>query len=321
MRMKIKNENIIRGTLLTLAVLFAESGCDENIEAVGEEDELSLPVEDLAGLASEEEERTPRFVHEWGDTLDLAATSPEPLFNVLSSTSSFQTFSWKKGMGPVSMGAMSSKNCFLSGFNGTLAGDGDSIAVSEGPNGEWILNGTGAAAAATATCFSTSRFGQVGLPVTAKSLQGIAITASLGSVSGGRMCFFTRVAGKFDGTTSTGVRIVQKDSQWVLQAAPALNSAVTATARCFAKLGNVVSDEVSGFAKENPQVLQSNLDRPCLLTRVSGTLASPGDWVGLWLSELQGTLRQNFGGNQFSPNDLFAATRCVTPSPLVDVIK
>lgn len=307
---------------LPASILLLLAACDEpttdqiDDAAVGDPDTL----EELADEEAPESITAlePRDADEWrGQSLSLAP--PEPLFNVLSSKSGFQIFTWKKGAGDVRLGSIADKSCFLAGLNGTFGSSSD-VAEVEVIDGQWLLRGFGSVAAASAVCVGTQF----------ATLSGVAIRTTETSFTwdwsstSNRGCFLTRLAGKMDGSTAgtstTGVKIYKNGAgtRWLFNVEGNTGSPISAKARCLvAKNGTSlsVSDELTWSGDEAPLLLSSGVDKPCLLTQVTGTIASPGDWVGNWLSELTGSLRQNLGGNKFSPiNGITVKARCLTVS-------
>lgn len=311
-----------------LAALLLLAACDDptaehiDDDSVADLDRLDEPEdndEGPAGLAAPE----PRAADEWhAQTLSLSP--PTPAFNVLSSKSGFQVFTWKKGAGDVRLGALADKSCFLAGVNGTFASSSDLVEV-EVIDGQWLLRGTGSVAAASAICVGT-QFASLSGSAFASGKEA-PFTFDWTSTKN-RGCFLTRLAGKLDGTTTgtstTGARVYKNGdgTRWIFNVEGNSGSPVSAKARCLAAKNGTslsVSDEVTWSGGEAPLLLSSGVDQPCLLTQVTGTFASPGDWVGQWLSELGGTLRQNLGGNKFTvANGITVKARClnVTGTPM-----
>jgi hypothetical protein len=308
---------------LAIFSLFLVVGCDDPAfadDAIADPALAEPALDDVAELDDLADAAGPSLADEW-ESQPLALPTPEPVAKVLSNKSGYQVFHWKKGMGDVPLGALTDKTCFLAGLNGTLASSSDRVEIE--PVGEqWVLRGFGNAAAASAVCVATS-FAFRSDTITWTGTEG-SFVYNWTPVAN-KACFLTRLSGKLDGTASgastTGARVYKSGdgSTWIFNVEGNTGSVVGAKARCIqANPGKTltVSDEIAWTAGEAPLLLSSGVDLPCMLTHVTGTVASPGDWVGLWLSELQATLRQNLGGNKFTQtNGLTVKTRCVNVTP------
>lgn len=283
------------------SILDKAVGDDESVDGV----DVEPPASSLA-VAQE-----PETGREWGG-LDLSHPSPPPLAGAtLSPKSGYQTFVWKRGMPEVKMGATGDKICVLSGVSGSFGGAADRARVAM-VDGTWLLGGSGNVTSASAVCFSTTFMKPSGTYYVSTSSSH---QTQVGSTAN-RACFFTYLQGKLGGDVSgpglTGAQVYKTidGKSWTLKVD---GYVAQANIRCIVPVVGTLklSDEVSWLAGQpTPIQLQSNLDMPCLLTKLTGNFSSDGDWVGLWLQEVGGVLRQTLGGTAES-SKVSVATRCV----------
>lgn len=297
---------MIRNALLMLTTSFTLNACDEAnpldqaAENVADENngaEAFIGIQEVTELqgAMEAEE-----VNEWKvDALKMPPS--EPVFNVLDAKSGYQYFAWKKGMPPVKMGLESDKLCFLASVNGTFGDATDTIDILA-VNGEWVLQGSGNTAAASAVCISQ----EIVTPAnSAYWATNSTNTLDLGS-STDRACFIRRLRGRFNGKTSgagvTGARLAKSadGTRWLLRVDGYGVGAGVTCVKPVAPYKLSVSDELNWQSGQSAKLLASGLNVPCMLTAVTGNASSPGDWGGLWLQEIDEILRQTLGGNAFT---------------------
>lgn len=121
--------------------------------------------------------------------------------------------------------------------------------------------------------------------------------------SSGKACFFTRMGGAFD-QAGDSVRIAALREQWHVDG----TGATRASAACATLSGG--GDYTVGYdwaSGQQPTYLGSANGRVCFLTRVSGGLNHPTDWLGVYQS----------GGSWFlsgasQARNASARARCIT---------
>jgi len=181
-----------------------------------------------------------------------------------------QRFAWTSRQAPVSMGTTTGRACFLTRVGGAFNAAGDSVQILQ-QGGQWVL--TGAAPSgfveARAACVAAQ-----GVTTEASWQQGADLVALQSSST--HVCFFTRLAGDFQGT-GENVQLRKPNGVWELDGESG-QQGVGGSARCMlmqpeASIFSMLTDDPSTL------LLDPLLTGACYLNRLSGNLVGEGDFV------------------------------------------
>lgn len=239
-------------------------------------------------------------------------------------------FSWYKGQPRVKMRKKVSAHCFLSGFSGDFgAVDAARVYIENDSDGEsWFLEGTAGLTTATAFCIP-SDYASLGTEFTWTQGQAPVDLKEVSFKDGesfkARACYLTAVQGSFDGP-GEAVQLEQAGGKWRLTGKGGAGKAVTAKARCLVKdisehvwvspnpewgdfIPNWTTTEQLWKTGQSPAV---KTVWPCFLTRFSGAMDSPGNWVRIWYQS--NTYVHVLGGFDPTPtpDSLSVGMRCFT---------
>jgi hypothetical protein len=189
-------------------------------------------------------------------------------------------------------------------------GGGGDVAEALDIDGQWLLRGFGNVVTASAVCVSTQFVKQTGLFYVATSGSHTLEVATNQHPA----CFLTSMRGRLNGQVAgvgiSGAQVFKNadGTRWKLRVD---GQEMKVYMRCVSAPTLQLSDEVSWLSGQAAQTLKSNLDAPCLLTKLTGNFSSPGDWGGLWLEETGAVLRQLAGGAAVS-NSTSMGARCLS---------
>jgi hypothetical protein len=144
--------------------------------------------------------------------------------SLAAASSHLTDYKWSSGQGPIPMGSISGRVCFLTRVSG-MFGVGRSVRIYAA-NGSWWLTGSSVGVSAWARC--SNSYSSVAPPEYSWS-QGQNPTY-MGSIYG-RACFLTRVGGDFEGTSERVEVFSGNSSSWWLGGS-SVQAGVSAGARC-----------------------------------------------------------------------------------------
>lgn len=189
---------------------------------------------------------------------------------------STEEFSWYQGGYATAMGSESDRVCYLTRMRGRFEGAGESVhAFTSG--GSWYLGGSsnqnGVAASSRCAYVSSSSY-------TGEYFwdQYQRYPTYMGT-SNGRVCFLTKIAGKFKGG-GEWVHVYVSGGAWYLGGS-SQQQGVSARARCVevnSYTGEYYWSQYQGYST----YMGSSVDTSCALTYVSGKFYGAGEYVQIF---------------------------------------
>ncbi|QRK08436.1 hypothetical protein JQX13_52460 [Archangium violaceum] len=226
--------------------------------------------------------------------------SPEaaPLAVSEQALNSSGAFDWSQGWVATPMGSSADRVCYLSRMTGNFEGELEYLhAFVSG--GSWYLAGSSAQkeVSGSAHCAYTSSGSYSG---EYSWSQDQSYPTYLGSATG-RVCFLTRVAGKFEGA-GEWVHVYTSGGSWYLTGSSEQHG-LSASARCV----NVssYSNEYSWYQGQLSTNMGTTSARSCALTFVSGRFQGGGEQISI--SQSDGYW---FLGGRSAQNSVQARSRC-----------
>lgn len=269
-------------TNLLLAITFGITplvGCDvEATDADSSDDAVDGDLEDL-----EADEVEPDDAADADTSNDPAGVTPgvEGLQAALDPSAELvYSVTWAQGLGPISIGKVSELFCFLTEVRGRFEGIGEYVEISQSGD-SWVLGGASQQVdvMARALCIPRSYRSQT-LDVSPeyKWTNGSNPT-DMGSDSS-RVCFLTRVTGKFKGGAER-IEAYPSGGRWWLGGS-SFQLGVAGSARCV----NTTNREGPFTWKQGQQAqpMASSNTSVCGLSKMQGKFEGGGERVAAYVS-------------------------------------
>lgn len=225
-----------------------------------------------------------------------SGSTPATLVQELTSTGEF---SWSQGNPATPMGSTTDRVCYLTRMTGRFEGWGESIHAFTS-RGSWYLGGSSMQAdvAASSRCayVSSSLY-----TVEYSWHQSQSYPTYMGSASG-RVCFLTRISGKFKGW-GEWVHAYVSGGNWYLSGGSQQQD-VSARARCVL-VNSYTGEYLWSQYQSHATFMGSTAGRSCALTYVKGNFRGWGEFVHIFDSGGSWYL----GGGSYQ-QDVAARARC-----------
>jgi hypothetical protein len=185
------------------------------------------------------------------------------------------SFTWSQGQPPVPMGSSAELFCFLTEIQGNFAGGGEMVRIFDS-GGSWWLGGASqqSGVAARALCISTQYFGQT-LAVSGEFPWVQGTNATFLGADTNRVCFLTRVSGKFQGGGERVEAFTSGGGWWLGGASQ--QAGVAGGARC---VNTVFRNGPYFWSQGQLSTIMSDASLwSCGLTRATGNFEGGGEQV------------------------------------------
>jgi len=211
--------------------------------------------------------------------LRLQGDKATPLAAIGSDFVSF-SFTWSQGQASVPMGSSAELFCFLTKIQGKFEGGGEVVRIFDS-GGSWWLGGGSAQAgvSASALCIPTQYFGQT-LVVSGEFTWAQGANATFMGSDSNRVCFLTRVTGKFQGGGERVEAFTSGGGWWL--GGTSLQVGVAGGARC---VNTIFRNGPYLWSQGQLSTIMSDASLwACGLTRATGNFEGGGEQLVAFIS-------------------------------------